>query len=72
MTTMPHRFRSHLHRSAVLAWALCAAIASAQTPPPAVRPGQPITLNFTDAEIEAVSAKIVTEVSRRTGATLRS
>ncbi|MDT7928229.1 type II secretion system secretin GspD [Tepidimonas sp.] len=55
---MPHRFRSHLHRSAVLAWALCAAIASAQTPPPAVRPGQPITLNFTDAEIEAVARAI--------------
>jgi general secretion pathway protein D len=60
MTTMPHRFRSHWHRSAVLAWALCAAIASAsaQTPPPAVRPGQPITLNFTDAEIEAVARAI--------------
>ena len=33
---------------------------------------QPVERTLTDAEIEAVSAKIVTEVSRRTGATLRS
>jgi len=32
--------------------------ALAQTPPPAVRPGQPVTLNFTDAEIEAVARAI--------------
>lgn len=27
----------------------------AQTPPPAIRPGDPVTLNFVDAEIEAVA-----------------
>ncbi|WP_267358537.1 MULTISPECIES: phenylalanine--tRNA ligase subunit beta [unclassified Methylobacterium] len=32
---------------------------------------QPVERTLTDAEIEAVSAKIVAEVSRRTGATLR-
>ena len=46
-----------LSRAAALAL-LAAALAgplAAQTPPPAVRPGQPITLNFVDAEIEAVA-----------------
>ncbi|MGU3403934.1 phenylalanine--tRNA ligase subunit beta [Methylobacterium brachiatum] len=33
---------------------------------------QPVERTLTDAEIEAVSAKIVAEVSRRTGATLRA
>ncbi len=33
---------------------------------------QPVEKTFTEAEIEAVSAKIVAEVSRRHGATLRS
>jgi phenylalanyl-tRNA synthetase beta chain len=33
---------------------------------------QPVDRTLTDAEIEAVSAKIVAEVSRRTGATLRA
>ena len=33
---------------------------------------QPLERTLTDAEIEAVSAKIVAEVSRRTGATLRA
>ncbi|MBE7203529.1 MAG: phenylalanine--tRNA ligase subunit beta, partial [Parafilimonas terrae] len=33
---------------------------------------QPVERTLTDAEIEAVSAKIVAEVSRKTGATLRS
>ncbi|WP_334154985.1 type II secretion system secretin GspD, partial [Tepidimonas sp.] len=46
-----------LGRAAALAL-LAAALAgplAAQTPPPAVRPGQPITLNFVDADIEAVA-----------------
>jgi phenylalanyl-tRNA synthetase beta chain len=33
---------------------------------------QPVERTLTDAEIEAVTAKIVAEVSRKTGATLRS
>ncbi|OHV14851.1 hypothetical protein BK022_23345 [Methylorubrum extorquens] len=33
---------------------------------------QPSERTLTDAEIEAVSAKIVAEVSKKTGATLRS
>jgi phenylalanyl-tRNA synthetase beta chain len=33
---------------------------------------QPVEKTLTDAEIEAVSGKIVAEVSRRHGATLRS
>ena len=46
-----------LSRAAALAL-LAAALAgplAAQTPPPAIRPGQPITLNFVDADIEAVA-----------------
>lgn len=45
------------HRAATLAWALCAvlATASAQTPTPSVRPGEPVTLNFVDADIESVA-----------------
>ena len=46
-----------LGRAAALAL-LAAALAgplAAQTPPPAIRPGQPITLNFVDADIEAVA-----------------
>ncbi|MFN3611776.1 type II secretion system secretin GspD, partial [Tepidimonas sp.] len=39
---------------ALLAAALSGSLA-AQTPPPAVRAGQPITLNFVDADIEAVA-----------------
>jgi len=33
---------------------------------------QPVEKTLTDAEIEAVSARIVAEVSRKTGATLRA
>jgi phenylalanyl-tRNA synthetase beta chain len=33
---------------------------------------QPVERTLTDAEIEAVSARIVAEVSRKTGATLRT
>ncbi|TSE28498.1 Type II secretion system protein D [Tepidimonas thermarum] len=41
-------------------WLLCAALGSAfaQTPAPAVRPGEPVTLNFTEAEIESVARAI--------------
>ena len=36
-----------------------------------VRPSEPVTLNFANAEIEAVSSKIVAQVAKATGATLR-
>lgn len=63
MTPMPLNAPSRprrIRRAATVAWALSAALvtAAAQTPTPAVRPGQPVTLNFTDAEIESVARAI--------------
>ncbi|NIC42238.1 type II secretion system secretin GspD [Aquabacterium sp. A08] len=54
---LPVSPRPRAWRARGLAWALAAALTSAhaQTPPPAVRPGEPVTLNFVNAEIEAVA-----------------
>ncbi|TSE18849.1 Type II secretion system protein D [Tepidimonas alkaliphilus] len=48
---------------ALLAAALAGPLA-AQTPPPAIRPGQPITLNFVEAEIEAVARALAVATGR--------